>query len=145
MSQTQSKPNFNRFYFSPYPMFHKDKSSFIDVSDMPYKVDLTSYRPDSERVRETLLSQGLGSGTNQLNYDDSPSDVSAFIQKARLGYVTKEELFEYQRNLQEQIKTAKTDEDKAKAQKAADDLAQARDTALDKILGVEVSNESKNG
>lgn len=131
------------FYFSCYPMYHKDKSSLIDTSAMPYKVDLSSYRPDSERVRENLLSQGLGSGTNQLNYDDSPSDVSAFIQKARLGYVTKEELFEYQRSLQEQIKAAKSDEDKAKAQKAADDLAEARDSALDKILGVEVSNETK--
>lgn len=132
------------FYFSPLPMYHKDKVSLIDTSDMPYKVDLSSYRPDSERVRENLLSQGLGSGTNQLNYDDSPSEVSAFIQKARLGYVTKEELFEYQRSLQEEIKTAKSDEDKVKAQKAADDLAAARDSALDKILGVEVSNETKN-
>ena len=131
-------------YFSPLPMYHKDKVSLIDSSKMPYKVDLSSYRPDSERVRENLLSQGLGSGTNQLNYDDSPSEVSAFIQKARLGYVTKEELFEYQRSLQEQIKAAKSDEDKAKAQKAADDLAEARDSALDKILGVEVSNETKN-
>lgn len=132
------------FYFSHLPMYHKDRSSLIDTDFMPYKVDLSSYRPDSERVRETLLSQGLGSGTNQLNYDDNPSDVSAFVQKARLGYVTKEELFEYQRSLQEQIKAAKTDEEKAKAQKAADDLEQARDTALDKILGVEVSNEIKN-
>lgn len=136
--------NSHPFYFSPFPMYHKDKSSLIDTSEMPYKVDLSSYRPDSERVRENLLSQGLGSGTNQLNYDDNPFDVSVFIQKARLGYVTKEELYEYQRSLQEQIKAAKTDEDKAKAQKAADDLAHARDSALDKILGVEVSNEAKN-
>lgn len=132
------------FYYNPFPMYHKDKTSLIDTSEMPYKVDLSSYRPDSERVRETMLSQGLGSGTNNLIYDDNPTDVSTFVQKARLGYVTKEELFEYQRQLQDNIKAAQTDEEKQKAQKAADDLAQARDTALDKILGVEVANESKN-
>jgi len=96
-------------------------------------VDRSSFRPDSEQVRQFHLS---GSGSvGQPVYDDSdnlPTDLEVAI---RSGKLDKAEISQLQQIKADEIDKSVTKAKKIKAIKEAEDVSKARQDYLDKATG----------
>lgn len=96
-------------------------------------VDRSSFRPDSEQVRQFHLS-GSGSVGQPVydDFDNLPTDLEVAI---RSGKLDKAEISQLQQIKADEIDKSVTKAKKIKAIKEAEDISKARQDYLDKATG----------
>lgn len=97
-------------------------------------VDRSHFVLDRESVRNAVLSTSAG-GSGVPLYDDNNNLPSKDVVLLRSGKLDKGEVFQHQLQLQDDIKSAKTDFERSKAILSAKKSEESRQKYLDKLTG----------
>lgn len=111
----------------------RETSIVVPVINYDSVVDRSTFSIESDRenARKSLVSGGSSVGV----YDTDVENVSELAVKVRSGKFDKAEISKIQRGLREDMKKQLEADKKAAADKAAADLAKARQDYLDKETG----------
>lgn len=105
-------------------------------------VDTSTFRPDSETVREHKLTGGVSPSANNLVYDDPKNPPSQYEIMLRNGKITPEEAFQYEQKLKSDIKVEQDSAKKKKKQAEIDSIKEKRQKYMDEAIGFTVDNST---